>query len=326
MTRRFAFSLSGGKLFPLFIGFYIPYLLCYAAVLAGGRLNGSGSTRGAGSAVGLAAALAGYAGLLLLYLLFTIPFLRRLVPALSLEGQALEFRGSVGRYLGLNLLGILLSAVTLGIYTPWYAARVTRYLAGETSYRATVWEFTGKGGRLLVILLLSLVLPVAAITVIFSLLLLSRRGGFGTEESSSLVFAVMVVVLLLVIPAYAYLVYRWFFSNLRLGTLAVRWDTRFWPAVGFIFLQLILTLLSAAVYWPGAYIRLYAYFARRTVLDGPEGLRGKVGFDGPAGRGFLQVWGQTLLVLITLGIYTPWAMARIGGWFAEHTTLETDST
>jgi len=30
--RRFAYSLSGGKLFPLFIGYYIPYLLCYAAV------------------------------------------------------------------------------------------------------------------------------------------------------------------------------------------------------------------------------------------------------------------------------------------------------
>jgi hypothetical protein len=105
----------------------------------------------------------------------------------------------------------------------------------------------------------------------------------------------------------------------------VRWDTRFWPAVGFIFLQLILTLLSALVYWPGAYIRLYAYFARRTVLVEGGSVRQAVGFDGPVGAGFLLLWGQTLLTLVTLGIYTPWAMARIGRWFAEHTTLQSPS-
>jgi hypothetical protein len=128
-----------------------------------------------------------------------------------------------------------------------------------------------------------------------------------------------------VIPPYLYLIYRWIFNNLRPGRQAVRWDTRFWPAVGFIFLQLILTLLSALVYWPGAYIRLYAYFARRTALVEGGSVRQAVGFDGPVGAGFLLLWGQTLLTLVTLGIYTPWAMARIGRWFAEHTTLESPS-
>jgi uncharacterized membrane protein YjgN (DUF898 family) len=321
--RRFAYSLSGGKLFPLFIGFYLPYLLCYAAVLAGSRWA-QGGPGGRGAAAGLVAALAGYAGLLLLYLLFTIPFLRRLVPALSLEGQALEFRGSTGAFLGLNLLGLLLSLVTLGIYSPWYAARVARYLSGQTSYRGKPWEFTGKGGRLFVILLLSLVLPVVAITLLFALVLAGRAGGFGQAESYSLSFAVTVVVVLVVVPPYLYLVYRWLFS-LRLGDREVRWGTRFWPAVGFIFLQLILTLLSALVYWPGAYVRLYAYFARRTVIAEGGAVRWTVGFDGPAGRGFLLLWGQTLLVLLTLGIYSPWAMARIGRWFAEHTFLESPS-
>jgi hypothetical protein len=194
--RRFAYSLSGGRLFPLFIGFYIPSLACYAAVLAGSRLVQGG--RGVGTGAALAVTSGGGLGLLLLYSLFAIPFLRRLVPALSLEGQALEFRGRIGGFLGLNLPGILLSALTLGIYTPWYAARVTRYLAGETSYRGTAWEFTGRGGSLFLILLLSLVLPVAAITVLFTLL--AMRGGFGRAESFSLSFAVTVMVLLLVVP------------------------------------------------------------------------------------------------------------------------------
>ena len=322
--RRFSYSLSGGRLFPLFIGFYIPYLICYAAVLAGSRLAQDGPSGGPSAAAGLAAALGGYVGLLLLYLLFTIPFLRRLLPALSLEGQALEFRGSIGRFVGLNLLGILLSAVTLGIYAPWFAARVTRYLVGETSYRGTAWEFNGKGSRLFVILLLSLVLPVAVITGLF-ILLVRGSGDFGQAESFSLSFAVTVVVLLLVIPPYLYLVYRWFFNNLRLSRRDVRWNTRFWPAVGIMFLQLVLTLLSALVYWPGAYIRLYAYFARRTEITEAGAVRQVAGFDGPVGRGFLLLWGQVLLTLLTMGIYAPWAMARVGHWFAEHTSLDLPS-
>ncbi len=322
MARRFAYKLAGGRLFPLFIGFYILYLACYGAVMAGSR---QAQGPGGGAGPGLALLLAGYAGLLLLYLLFAIPFYRRLVPALSLEGQALEFRGSTGRFVGLNLLGILFSLLTLGIYFPWYLARVTRYLAGETSYRGTAWEFNGKGGRLFVILLLSLVLPVAAIAAVLALLSMGRGGDFGQAGSFSFPFAITVLILLLVIPPYLYCLYRWFFNNLRLGGQEVRWDTRFWPAVGSIFLQLILTLLSALVYWPGAYIRLYAYFARRTVIREAGAVRQAGGFDGPVGRGFLLIWGQTLLVLLTLGIYSPWAMARVGRWFAEHTSLDRPS-
>ena len=264
-----------------------------------------------------------FLGLFLLYLFFTIPFTRRILPTLSLEGRPLAFRGSIGRFVGLNLLGAFLSVITIGIYAPWYAARLCRYLAQETSYEGRPWAFAGKGGRLFVILLLSLVLPVAAITVAFTLLLVGRGGGLGMSQADSfrLVFPVTVVVLLLVVPPYLYLVYRWFFTGLRLGQQAVRWNTRFWPAVGFIFLQLILTLLSALVYWPGAYIRLYAYFARRTVLVEGDSVRQAGGFDGPVGNGFLLIWGQTLLTLVTLGIYTPWAMARVGRWFAEYTSL-----
>jgi uncharacterized membrane protein YjgN (DUF898 family) len=43
----------------------------------------------------------------------------------------------------------------------------------------------------------------------------------------------------------------------------------------------------------------------------------------PLGRGFLLMWGQGLLSLITAGIYYPWAMARVGRWVASHTSVVT---
>jgi uncharacterized membrane protein YjgN (DUF898 family) len=320
MTRRFSFSLAARRLFPLFIGFYLPFLFLYVLQIVASRKAG---TDPASSAL---YTLVCSLGILLLELFFVVPFLRRLLPAFALDGKALAFGGSVGRFVGLNLLGAFLSIITLGIYAPWYIARLTRYVVGETSYQGTAFEFSGRGGRLFVILLLSLVLPVAVLAAAAGILA-AQTGGIGASApvaTAPLTVGLTVVLLLLVIPAYVYLFYRWFFVNLRVGAYAVGWNTRFWPACGTILLQMFLTLITLGVYFPAAYVKLYRYFAGRTVVfkEGEEGPWGRVGCDGATGEGFLRIWGQMLLVLVTAGFYTPWALARIGRWYAEHSFLE----
>ncbi len=321
--RRFDFSLSVKSFFPLFIGLWIPFVALYAVQLTWGTRPNPGHPYGS-----LVVSLVCSAGIFLLYIFFAIPFLRRLVPAVSLQGKPLSFRGSVWPFVGLNLLGLFLSVITIGIYAPWYIERVTRYLAGETAYDGRPWEFSGRGGRLFVILLLTFVLPVLVLSAAFGVLYtLARTGaGGGTQATSPSLLGtelIVFVLVFLIMPAYAYELYRWVFVNLRIGGVPVRWATRFWPSVGTILLQLFLTAITATVYFPAAYVRVYSYFARRTSLVPPEqGREGyMMGFDGTPGGGFGLIWGQTLLSLITLGIYAPWAVARIGRWFASHTTL-----
>jgi len=318
-ARRFDFSFSAGKFFPLFIGFWLPYLLLYALMMiAAIEVQES---RPAPESIWVM--LGTFLGLFLLYLFFTIPFTRRILPALSLEGRPLAFRGSIGRFVGLNLLGAFLSIITIGIYAPWYAARLCRYLAQETSFEGRPWAFGGKGGRLFVILLLTLVLPITVIAVVIGVLA-GLSGGAGSELLRWL-SPIILVLLLILLPAYIYEIYRWFFTNLRLEELSVRWRTRFWPAFGAIFLQGLLSLVTAGIYLPAAYVKLYRYFVQRTELERGGQPHGKLGFDGKAGEGFLRIWGQALLTLVTVGIYYPWALARIGRWFAGHTVLETPS-
>jgi len=314
-TRRYDFSLSAGKFFPLFIGFYLPCLLLYALLFIAGQEAQEKNPDPASIWVTLGALL----GLFLLHLFFTIPFTRRILPALSLDGKPLAFRGSIGRFVGLNLLGAFLSLITLGIYAPWYAARAYRYLARETSFEGRPWAFAGKGGRLFVILLLTLVLPVTVVAVLAGVLA-ARSGG---PAIGMLVWPPVILVLLFLIPAYIYEIYRWFFTNLRLEELSVRWRARFWPSVGAIFLQGLLSLVTAGIYLPAAYVKIYRYFVQSTELERGGQPYGRLGFDGKAGQGFMRIWGQGLLTIITIGIYYPWALAKIGRWFAGHTVLET---
>jgi uncharacterized membrane protein YjgN (DUF898 family) len=315
-TRRFDFSLSAGKLFPLFIGFYLPCLVLYALLVIASQEVQEKNPDPAAIWVTLGAFL----GLFLLYLFFAIPFTRRILPALTLEGKPLAFRGSIGRFVGLNLLGAFLSLITLGIYAPWYIARIYRYLAQETSFEGRPWAFAGKGGRLFVILLLSLVLPITVIAVLVGVFAALSGAGTGLLRWLS---PIILVLLLFLMPAYIYEIYRWFFTNLRLEELSVRWRTRFWPSVGTIFLQGLLSLVTAGIYLPAAYVKLYRYFVQRTELERGGQPSGRLGFDGTAGQGFLCIWGQGLLAIITIGIYYPWALAKVGRWFAGHTMLDT---
>jgi uncharacterized membrane protein YjgN (DUF898 family) len=320
MTRKFDFSLSARSLFPLFIAFHIPFLALYGVSIFLSSRSALAGARG----LELGLAYVCLFGMLLLGWFFAVPFLRRIVPAVSLEGKRLDFTGKLWPFVGINLLGFFLSVITLGVYAPWYITRVSRWLAAHTSYDGRPWEFTGKGGRLFVILLLSLVLPLIVLVAVIAIIAVTAasRGGPFSESSPQMLVTQLITfaVTLLIIPAYTYEMYRWYFASLRVGDVSVEWKTRFWPSVGMILLQIFLSLVTLSVYFPAAYVRLYRYFAARTRLQ-RGGSAEAVGFEGGIGKGFGLIWGQTLLCLVTAGIYAPWAGVRIARWIAVHTTV-----
>jgi len=217
--------------------------------------------------------------------------------------------------------------ITAGIYYPWFMTRITRYLAGETSYKGSPLRFEGKGGRLFVIVLLTLLIPIIVIAVIVGLLGV-RWGDLSDAFYSPVQVLLMILIgliLLAFLSAYVYGVYRWVFTNLRYEAHAVRWTTDFWGAVAFVWVQLLLSIITIGIYAPAAYIQLYRYFVNRTVIDKEEQLLGGLVFEGRVGRGFGLLWGQGLLCLITAGIYTPWAAARVGKWYLSNTSFQEEA-
>jgi uncharacterized membrane protein YjgN (DUF898 family) len=323
MKRSFDFTLEGRKFFPLFIGYWIPFLIIEAILTSqNARMQGAG----AGFAE-VAPSLLASLGLFLLSVLFQIPFMRRLVPAVTFDGTPFGFQGSIGRYFGINLLGLFLSVITAGIYFPWFIARITRYLAGETSYKGSPLRFEGKGGRLFVIVLLTLLIPVIAVTVVVALAGM-RWGDLSNAFYSPtrvLLLILAALILLAFLSAYLYGVYRWVFTNLRYEGRAVRWTTEFWGATAYIWFQLLLSLITIGIYAPAAYIRLYRYFVNRTIVDKEQQPFGGLAFEGAVGKGFGLLWGQGLLCLITAGIYIPWAAARVGRWYLSNTSFQEEA-
>lgn len=324
MKSSFEFTLKGKDWWGPFLGFWALYLLFYIPTVVTSQWESrTGSQAGGLSAVFSLVFLVAF---LFIYPLFTIVFLRILVPRLSIGGKSFAFRGSIGKFLGMNIGGMLLSIITLTVYMPWYIRKVTAYLVSETTFDGTAPEFLGKGGRLFVFMLLALWIPLAAVIGIFATVVgvSAFNGGGGASSTTaglSAAGAAMVLLVYIVIVPFVYLMYKWF-VNLKWNEVTITWQTSFWPSCGYILGQMLLTVVTVGIYGPAALLKVYGFFVERTVLSRGGQEIGRLGFEGGIGKGFGLIWGQTLLSIITLGIYLPWAYAKIGTWIASTTSCE----
>jgi uncharacterized membrane protein YjgN (DUF898 family) len=321
MKQEFDFNLDAKRFFPLFIAFFIPWLILeMLIVIQSSRADTLFEETPIMAVVFLLLVVA----MFLLIVLFYIPILRRLISAVSLNSEPFRFNGSIGKFFGLNLLGIFLTGITAGIYGPWYITRICRYLIGETLYKEERLEFTGKGGRLFVIMLLTIVLPLIPLVLVQARLSEPFLGSpMAMNPFQSFMLAALIqLIFWSFFSAYLYAVYRWFFTHLRYREHASSWSTRFWPSVTMIWLQFLLSVVTLGIYFPAAYIKVYRYFAEHTKIDTENGQVGALGFQGRTGKGFGLMWGQILLTVITVGIYTPWALAKVGKWYLSNTYYE----
>jgi uncharacterized membrane protein YjgN (DUF898 family) len=319
MKTSFDFSLTGKDWWGPFLGFWVIFLAIYIPNILLSKLVSVTEHTGL------------YILLVVLFIfllvvvqsIFTIIILRIVLPKLSFGGKSFGFNGSIGTYLGMNLLGMLLSVVTLFVYMPWYTRKIIAYLASETTWDGSSPEFLGKGGKLFVYFLLGMWVPIIVVSVLVGLIVAAAAGsGMGSSTGTQLTTTIitLLIVFIIFVPLF-YLMMKWYL-NVAFRDLKVGWKARFWPSCGFILGQLLLTVITLGIYGPAAILRCYAYFAPDVVLFRGDLEVGWFSFEGPLGRGFGLIWGQSLLCLITLGVYIPWAYSRIGSWIAASTYLE----
>ncbi len=320
MKREFDFQLDAKRFLPLFLAFFIPWLILEVLILVQSRR--AEATTASTASIFLLLLLV--AGLFLLTVLFYIPILRKLVQAIFFDNEQFHFQGSIGRFFGLNLLGIFLTGITLGIYGPWYLTRICRYLVGETSYKQQPLEFTGRGGRLFLIFLLTILLPMIPL-VLVQTCLDPTASVYPLALNPFQTFMMQLLVLLIFysfFAAYLYAIYRWFFTNLHFRGKVLSWNSSFWPSVSLIWVQMLLSVLTLGIYLPAAYIKVYRYLSGHTEVQANQKQDARLGFRGQTGRGFGLLWVQMLLTAVTLGVYAPWAMAKVGRWFLSNTYIE----
>lgn len=254
---------------------------------------------------------------LIIIMALLIPYfiIKMIIENLVYKGKSIKFTGDFGTYIGIVLLGLFLSAITIGIYSPWFIRNVHKFFINNSSLNDENFEFKGDAGKLLVYILLSFILPIFVVSA-----LLVQLNLINNVENPFVSGIIQQLVNVIIMGPYMYLVYRWAI-NINYKNYNIRWETNFWDSVTKIILEFFLSLITLGIYYPMAIIKLYSYFTNRTVAYSNDESR-KFGFDENNFEDYLFILIQALLTIVTIGIYYPWAICKIGSRILSRTYLE----
>jgi uncharacterized membrane protein YjgN (DUF898 family) len=317
MKNYFDFQLKGRQLLLLWIIFYLICILPYCLIMF--KIRSIGNQHDLASSRQILKLLPLYIPLVLAALIWSLYFLKMIIQGISLKEIPVKCDYKLGKYLGVILLGFFLTIITLGIYGPWFMRNLQRFYIDNASYKDINFSFLGKGGRLFVIILLSMIIPMILIIII--MVLITKACGTDINNQSMSFMMIRQLIMFILLVPYMYLVYKWG-VDVKYAEYHLKWDTRFFPSVGKILVEVVLSIITFGIYFPLAYLRLYKYFAERTKSNIVDNQIVQFGYDIDQLNDFLFVWGQLLLTIITLGIYYPWAMCKIGQRVLSKTFIE----
>jgi uncharacterized membrane protein YjgN (DUF898 family) len=202
-----------------------------------------------------------------------------------------------------------------GIFYPWYLKNVIKHVTSNIEYKNIRFDFGGKGLDLFFILLLTVLVPM----IIWGVFFVHMVKAF---QADLLLRVLSYVILYLLLVPYIYHIYKWMVHISYKGFM-VEWNTVAMPSILKIFREIVLTMVTAGIYFPVACAKLYDYFINKTVItkDGivVHTLHVKLDYFAV----WKTTWAQVLLTIVTCGIYGAWAYCKIAAIYVNNTSIET---
>ena len=307
MKNYFDFNLTGKKLLPIWLLFLIAFWAPYVTLI----IQMNNVQPGTKPQLFIFPLL-----LLLIIIAFVVAFYitKMAIESVSFKDKSIVFKGTFGKYFGTVLLGLFLSIITLGIYFAWFIRNLHRYYINNSSFDSQEFKFQGKGGKLFVIMLLTVMIPVIVISIV------AGRSIIHDPENMKSAYIIQQLVTFIILIPYIYLIYKWM-VNIDYKDFNMSWETNFRSSCAKILGEFVLIIITLGIYLPMAWLRLYKYFTDKTVLTNSD-RRLVFGFDKVGLNDFLFIWGQVLLTILTLSLYYPWALSKVGKRILGKTYLE----
>ncbi len=230
------------------------------------------------------------------------------------EAWRLTFHGSGGTLFGIQVVNVLLTIVTLGIYSFWAKVRVRGYLLSQTDFQGDRFAYHGTGRELLNGSLkagLVFGLPVALLNSVPELL--------GAGDAVKIAAAFLIYALFMVFIPFAMVgARRYRLSRTSWRSIRFSFRGRVLDFVKLFIGGLLLSLITLGAYYPIFEVRRYAFMVSHSYFGNQ-----KFEFDGQ-GRDLLWSYLAAVpLFLLTLGIYWFWFLANKQRYLMDHTSFAT---
>ncbi len=312
MKTYFNFQLTGKKLFPLWAIYYLLVIVPYVILILTTPIRHQDEN----NFVAVVIAICFLLLIVAIALSWELYFIKTILQHTQQNDTNLRCDYSAGEFMGIVGIGLLLTIVTIGIYAPWFIRNIQRYLIDNTSYKENRFAFKGKGGKLFVIILLSLFIPMIVVGIFTT-----KVFGIVIKNEPIFIQGIYNAIVYIIMIPYIYYIYKWSVDVTYKG-YHFKWDTKFWPSTGKIAYELILSMITFGLYAPLAYVRLYKYFIEKTKSKTEGTPKIQFNYDIDQQKDYLFILVQTLLTVITLGIYFPWSFCKVSQRILEKTSME----
>ncbi|MCR9142965.1 MAG: YjgN family protein [bacterium] len=229
--------------------------------------------------------------------------------------QRFSFRGSGGELFGIYIVNIILTGVTLGIYSFWARVKIQKYLYQKTYFLNENFDYHATGQELFLGFLKGAAVVIGAMLVytLVAYVLTMLMGESGGLVALLLLYAAIIGALpFLIIGSTRFHLSRSSWRNLRFhfsGTPA-ELQKDFYTGV-------LLTIVTLGIYGPWFTIKMRKFFTNKSNY-GNQAFR----FEGDGMELFKIYLVGFLLTIVTLGIYSFWLQASLIRYFAENTSVQ----
>ncbi len=227
---------------------------------------------------------------------------------MNLSKQELSFHGTGQKLFALQLVNILLSIITLGIYYPWAKAAYLRYSMSETEFAGTRFVFHGTGFEMFKGMIIGLLVIGGAYALCGYLVVAHHPfiGGF-------LLFFFM----LLIIPyaIHSSMQYRTSRTSWRGIHFGYRGDLK--QLMNLSVKGIFLTILTLGIYGAWYAMELRSYVLGHVRIGSVE-----MKYKGKGGKYFTMNLLGYFLTAITFGIYGFWWMKDQFNYYVDNLVLE----
>lgn len=210
-----------------------------------------------------------------------------------------QFVGTGGEIFGQLFVGGLLTAITFGIYLPWFYCKLMNYVFSKTAVHGTGkgslrLSFSGKGGELFVTFLVGYLLTA--------------------------------ITLGIYMPWFVAKLTKWAYDNTNfVADDGTQYKLRFDASGGDLLVTFlvggILTAITFYIYLPWFMCKVYKLIFTKTIILENGQPVGNMDFVGEGGKLFGTLIVGALLTAITLYIYYPWFLVNLNKFYAEHTRI-----
>ncbi len=228
------------------------------------------------------------------------------------EARRLLFHGAGGSLLGIHIINVLLTIVTVGVYYFWAKVRVRSYLLSQTEFNGDRFAYHGTGKELLLGFLKAMVLIGIPLFLVEFAARVIARGAIAQAVAGIISYAIILAFL-----AFAMIGARRYRLS-RTSWRGIRFSFR-GPVLPFVKLFLwgsFLTTITLGLYYPFFETRRHGFLVSHSYFGSEQ-----FSFDG-RGRELFGRYVLTLALSIpTLGLCWFWFLASKQRYFWERTTF-----